>query len=255
MHKHKESTLVVIHTSSDLERLRESGRVVALVHRELKKKIVPGITTLELEKIAEKIIISEKGMPAFKGYKGFPFCTCCSINEEIVHGFPSNRKLEEGDLISVDVGVLKDGFYGDAAFTVGVGKISREKNDLIEATENALNAAISVVRDGVTTGTIGRVIEEYSSNLGYSVVKNYVGHAIGKNLHENPSIYNYGRDIDGPKLKAGACICIEPMLCIGSADNHRLSDGWTVVTNDSSLSAHAEHQIIIHKDYAEVITI
>jgi methionyl aminopeptidase len=248
--------MITIHTASDLNKLRENGRIIALIHRELKNFIQPGITTMDIEKMAEELIYSEGAIPGFRGYKGYKFCTCISIDDEIVHGLPdNNRVLKDGALVSVDVGTYKENFFGDAAFTVGVGKISREKNDLIEATENALNAAISVVRDGVTTGTIGRVIEEYSSNLGYSVVKNYVGHAIGKNLHENPSIYNYGRDIDGPKLKAGCCICIEPMLCIGSSDNHRLSDGWTVVTNDNSLSAHAEHQIIIHKDYAETITV
>jgi len=247
--------LVVTHTSSDLYKLRESGRIVALVHKELQKLVAPGISTLELDSVAEKIILAEGGVPAFKGYRGFPFCTCCSTNEVIVHGFPNVRKLEDGDILSVDVGVLKDGFYGDAAFTVGVGSIDENKQDLIDVSQMALNGAILEAKEGVTTGTIGRVIESYATEYGYSVVKNYIGHGIGRDLHMEPAIHNFGRDIEGIKLKAGMCICIEPMLVDGPADNHRLSDGWTVVTDSGRLSCHVEHQVIIHKDHAEIITI
>jgi len=246
--------MLIIHTKSDLDKLRESGRIIALIHKELTKLVIPGITTLELDNVAEKIIKSEGGLPAFKGYKGFPSTICTSINEAIVHGIPSNRKLKEGDILSIDVGVLKDGLFGDAAITLGVGKIRKKGQELIDTSKNVLNAVIEVIKEGVTTGTIGKIIEEYSQIRGYTVVKNYTGHGIGKQLHMSPHIYNFGRDIDGVKLKAGACICVEPMLCIGSSNNHRLKDGWTVVTDDNSLSAHVEHQIIVHKDYAEVIT-
>ena len=247
--------MVVIHTSRDLDKLRESGRIVALVHQELTKIVVPGVSTLELDNFAEKLIRSENGLPAFKGYRGYPFSICCSVNEIIVHGFPNKKELKEGDIISLDVGVLKDSFYGDAAITLAVGKINETKQRLIDASKKALNAAISAAREGVTTGTIGRIIEEYSQSEGFTVVKNYIGHGIGKQLHMEPSIYNFGRDIEGVKLKSGMCICIEPMLCEGSAENHRLKDGWTVVTNDSKMSCHVEHQIIIHKNSAEIITI
>lgn len=246
--------MVVIHTSRDLDKLRESGRIVALVHEELQKIITPGISTLDLDNAAEKIILSEGGLPAFKGYKGYPFATCCSVNATIVHGFPNKYILKNGDIISVDVGVLKNNFYGDAAFTVGVGEINTEKKRLIDTARNALNAAILNVKEGVTTGTIGRIIEEHSQTEGFYVVRNYVGHGIGKQLHMEPAVYNFGRDIEGVKLKAGMCICIEPMLCVDSAENYRLKDGWTVVTKNGKLSAHVEHQVIVHKDGAEVIT-
>ena len=247
--------MVVTHTSSDLDKLRESGRIVALVHRELAELVVPGISTLELDSIAEKIILSEGGLPAFKGYRGFPFCTCCSTNEVIVHGFPTSKELVEGDLLSIDVGVYKNGFYGDAAFSTGVGTISVEKQELLDVSRMALNGAILEIKEGVTVGTIGRVIEAYALEYGFSVVKNYIGHGIGRDLHMDPPIFNFGRDIEGIKLKAGMCICIEPMLVDGPSDNHRLNDGWTVVTNSGKISCHVEHQVIIHKDCAEIITI
>mgnify|MGYP003583224173 CR=1 FL=1 len=247
--------MVVIHTSSDLDKLRECGRIVALVHKELTKLVAPGITTLELDNIAEKLITAEEGTPAFKGYRGFPFATCCSPNDVIVHGFPNRRKLEEGDILSLDLGVLKNGFYGDAAITVGVGSISDDRQQLIDASKKTLEAAISIAKEGVTTGTIGRIIEAQAAKYGYSVVKNYIGHGIGRELHMEPSVPNYGRDIEGVKLRSGMCICIEPMLLKGNADNYRLTDGWTVKTMSGEISTHVEHQVIIHKTHAEVITI
>lgn len=247
--------MVIIHTSSELDKLRESARIVALVHRELKDMIAVGITTMDLEVKTREIIYKERGLPAFIGYRGFPYALCCSLNDVIVHGFPDVRKLQEGDILGIDVGVLKNGCYGDAAFTIGVGKISKEDTALIKATEEALSNAVSVIREGVTTGTIGRIIEQHSLNKGYSVVREYGGHGIGVELHMEPSIPNYGRDIEGIKLKAGMCICVEPLLCIGSAKNHRLDDGWTVVTDDGFNAAHMEHQIIVHKEYGEIISI
>ncbi len=247
--------MVIVKTSSELERLRESARIVAVVHRELKKLIVPGITTLYLDDVTREIISQEGGVPGFLGYRGYGYAICASVNNTIVHGFPNVRKLEEGDIISIDVGVVKNSYFGDAAFTTGVGKISADAQDLIDTTRRALNSAILNVKEGTTTGTLGKVIEECASNEGYSVVKNYIGHGIGQDMHEDPPIFNYGRDVDGIKLKAGMCICIEPMLCIGGADNYRLNDGWSVVTNDGTLSAHEEHQVIVHKDYGEIISV
>lgn len=247
--------MVVVNTSSELAKLRESARIVAVVHRELKSLVEVGISTAELEAVAIEVIKQEGGVPAFMGYRGYPYALCCSLNNIVVHGFPDVRKLEEGDIIGIDVGVLKDGYYGDAAFTVGVGEISQEATDLIDTAWGALNEAISIVKEGTTTGMIGNLINSYASNKGYGVVTNYIGHGIGRELHEEPSVPNYGRDIDGTRLKSGMCICIEPMITTGSSKNHRLLDGWTVVTDDGSLAAHVEHQIIVHKEYGEIISI
>lgn len=247
--------MIIINTINEQIKLRENGRIVGVVHKELKKLIRPGITTLFLDKIAEEIIRSEGATPVFKGYKGYDFSTCISVNEEVVHGRPNaQRVLQDGDIVSVDVGTNKLGYCGDACFTIGVGVISRKAESLLKATKGALNAAISVVKEGVTTGMIGSIIEAYAANKGFSVIKEYGGHSIGRELHMDPFVPNYGRPIEGQKLKAGCCICIEPILCLGSPVNHRLKDGWTVVTDDKSLSAHEEHQIIVHKDYAEIIT-
>ncbi len=252
----------IINTISEQDKLRENGRIVALVHQELKKIIKAGITTLEIDKVAEKVIRAEGALPAFKNYKGFPFCCCISVNEVIVHGYPNDKPLKSGDLITVDVGTYKEGFYGDAAFTVIVddskfilpSKDIKIKRKLIKISELALDMAINYIKDGVTTGTIGCIIEATAQQFGFSVIRNYVGHGIARNLHEDPAIYNYGRPGKGVKLKTGMCICIEPMLVVGSPDNHRLEDGWGVVTNDGSLSAHVEHQVIVHKDRGEIIT-
>jgi methionyl aminopeptidase len=247
--------MVIVHTNSALNKLRESARIVALVHRVLKELIGVGVTTAELEAVTRALIKQEGGVPAFMGYKGYPYALCCSLNDIVVHGFPDVQKLEEGDIIGIDVGVLKDGYYGDAAFTTGVGEISNEAAKLIDTAWGALNAAISNVKEGTTTGMLGNIIDSYASSRGYGVVKNYCGHGIGKELHMEPNIPNYGRKIDGIKLKAGMCICIEPMITMGKADNHRLSDGWTVVTDDGSLACHVEHQIIVHKDHGEIISV
>ncbi|RLD07549.1 MAG: type I methionyl aminopeptidase [Chloroflexota bacterium] len=247
--------MVVVKTSSELELLRESARIVALVHEELKKRILPGITTAELEELTEEIIKQEGGVPAFKGYQGYPYAICTSLNNVIVHGFPDARKLEEGDIIGIDVGVLKNGYYGDAGFTMGVGNISPEADKLIETSWLALNNALVAVQEGTTVGTLGRIINQTAQSEGFSVIKNYSGHGIGREMHEKPPIPNYGRDVDGIRLKVGMCICIEPMLCAGKADNHRLQDGWAVVTDDGSLACHVEHQIIVHKNYGEIISV
>ena len=246
--------MVIVHTSTALDKLRESARIVAVVHRELKRRIVTGVTTVELEEVTKEIIKQAGGKPAFLGYRGYPYAICTSLNNVIVHGFPDDRELEEGDIIGVDVGVVKDGYYGDAGFTVGVGNISDEAKGLIETAWECLNDAILAVSEGTTTGTIGNIINQHASNKGYSVVKNYIGHGIGREMHEEPAIPNYGREADGIRLKAGMCICIEPMLCVGRSENHRLTDGWTVVTDDGSLAAHVEHQVIVHKNYGEIIT-
>lgn len=244
----------IVHTSSGLVKLRESGRVVRLVHNELKKIIAPGVTTLELEEVAEEIIAKEGGVPSFKGYRGFPHSICASINEEIVHGFPSNRKLNHGDVLTIDVGVFKEGYHGDAAFMELVGcPISVDDVSLVLASRICLNKAIEHLKEGVTLGSVGNIIESNAKFFGFDVVKNYCGHFIGKELHEIPQVLNFGRDEEGLVLKSGMCLCIEPMLVSNDAANHRLEDGWTVVTDNGNKASHVEAQVIIHKDHCEVI--
>ena len=249
--------MIIVKTSEEISKIRESSRIVALVHSELKKIIKPGINTLQLEILAEEIIKDNDAVPSFKGYKGYKHSICASLNEEIVHGFPSERILQEGDLLSVDVGVYKEGYHGDAAFTVYVGDSHYNLTQVhtINSVNGCLQKGIDVAREGNNTGEIGEAIEKWASTMGFNVVRNYIGHGIGKDLHEYPPIYNYGNTAEGVKLKAGMTICIEPMIVAGNADNEVLEDGWTIVTKDRSLSAHAEHTILITKDQPEILTI
>ena len=247
--------MVIIKTSEEISKVRESSRIVAEVHSELKKIIQPGITTLQLEKLSEEIIKDNGGVPSFKGYRNYPHSICASLNNEIVHGFPNDKILGGDDLLSVDVGVLKGGYHGDAAFTVPVGEPNIIQLHLIEAAKKCLNNWIGIAREGISTGEIGAVIERTAKEMGVDVVKNYIGHGIGRELHEYPPIYSYGNMSEGVKLKAGMTICIEPMVVAGCADNEVLEDGWTVVTKDRSLSAHAEHTILITTDQPEILTI
>ncbi len=248
--------MVIVHTSSELNKLRESARIVALVHSELKKIIVPGITTKYLEEVAIEIIAQEKGVPAFLGYKGYPSAICTSLNNEIVHGIPSDKRvLEFGDILSVDVGAIASGgYYGDACFTVVVGGYTCKEDELLVDTSYAcLKAAVSIIKDGVTTGMIGNIIERTAYYKGFDVVRNYMGHGISKELHCKPGICNFGKKSNGVRLLSNCCVCIEPMLVYRDASNHRLSDGWTVVTDNSHKAAHVEAQIIIKHDGCEVI--
>ena len=247
--------LGMVKTSGQLELIRESGSIVGEIHRELKKLIEPGIKTKVLESVAEEIIYSRGATPSFKGYRGYPYCTCISPNSTIVHGFPGEYILREGDVLSVDVGAFKH-LHGDAAFTVIVGEPnSKEDILLVETTERCLKKAIDIAKEGTTTGAIGNIIETTAKAKGFDVVRNFVGHGIGRELHEEPSIYNYGKIESGLMLKAGMVICIEPMITVGKATNTIGDDGWTVTTKDGKNAAHVEHQIIIHKDFAEIITI
>ena len=246
----------MVHTASSLDCLRENGRIVAKVHRELKKLIKPGISTMFLEDTAKEIIYGERAVPGFLGYKGYGYATCISLNEEIVHGAPSHtRFLEEGDLISIDVGTYLDGFFGDAARSWIVGQPKNEEDvTLLRATRECLNRAIQRAKSGITVGTLGEVIERHATKFGFYVVKNYIGHGIGRSLHMFPAVYNYKSDDEGIILKEGMVIAIEPMLVLDCADNYVLDNGWTVVTANGKNSAHEEHTVVIHKDYAEIIT-
>jgi methionyl aminopeptidase len=245
----------VIHTSSNLKLLRDSASIVGKIHKELKKVVVPGIQTKELDSLAEEIIYSSNYLPAFKGYRGYPYTTCISVNNTIVHGFPSNYILRDGDVLSIDVGAYRT-FYGDAAFTMIVGEANNKIDTLlVKTTESCLMKAIGIAKEGTTVGAIGNIIETTANIKGFDVVKNFVGHGIGRRLHEFPQIQNYGKLEEGLVLKSGMCICIEPMLVYDNADNTTLSNEWAVVASNGNNAAHFEHQIIIHKDKAEIISI
>ena len=250
---------ITIKSSREIDLMREAGQVVAKTKLAIKDAIQPGISTKELDIIAEREIKKLGAIPSFKGYKAggnipFPSTICVSINEEIVHGIPNNRVINNGDIVSVDVGAIVGGYHGDSAFTIGVGTIVDESQLLIESTNIALQKGISIVKDGVRVGDISCAIQGYSEGLGYSVVKQYVGHGIGQELHEEPQIPNYGKKGLGPILLSGMVIAIEPMLTIGKSDTMLLDDGWTVSTADGSLSAHFEETVAITSSGSEILT-
>jgi len=219
-----------------------------LILDELRKLVKPGVTTIELDQFAEKLIRNHDCTPAFKGYRNYPACLCASVNDQIVHGIPSTRKLLEGDILSLDLGVKLDGFYGDAAITVPVGEISAESQKLITITEQALYFGIEKARSGNRLSDISHVIQTWVENHGFSVVRDFVGHGIGKNLHEEPQIPNFGKPGFGPRLRKGMVFALEPMVNVGSHQVSVLDDGWTAVTTDGSLSAHFEHTIAVTDD-------
>ena len=245
---------MTIKSSKELDLMRESGQIVAETKILLAEAIQPGLTTAELDRIAENEIRKRGGVPSFKGYLGFPATICSSFNEEIVHGIPSNRCMNEGDLISIDIGAIVGGFHSDTAFTAGVGDITDKAQCLIEATEKALRLGIAQVKPGARIGDISSAIQEYSEGLGYGVVRQYVGHGIGRSLHEDPQVPNYGSPGKGPILRQGMTIAIEPMLNMGSWETETMSDGWTVVTADRQLSAHFEDTVAITNAGVEVFT-
>ena len=239
--------------------MRQAGKVVAEAKAHVKEAVKPGITTGELDSIAEEVIRKMGATPSFKGYAAggpIPFTgtICASINEEIVHGIPGSRKLKEGDIFSIDVGAIVKGFHGDSAFTVGVGDISDEAQRLIDATREALKQGIQQATAGSRIGDIGHAVEKYAEAQGYSVVRKYVGHGIGRALHEDPQVPNYGRPGRGHLIKKGMTLAIEPMLNIGTHETVQLDDGWTVITADRELSAHFEDTIAETAEGAEVLT-
>jgi len=247
-------TIGIRYTQSEISKIRHSNFIVATVHQKLKELIQVGITTEELDREAETVIEQLGGKPAFKGYKGFPYATCISVNDTIVHGFPSKYLLKEGDLVSVDVGAVKSGHFGDSCFSVVVGE-NDEALRLVASAYDCLFSAISILKDGVTTGDIGSVIESTASNSGYDVVRDFVGHGIGCILHDLPHIKNYGKPKFGFTLKEGMVICIEPMLTIGSAESYKDKNGWEVRTKDGKLAAHVEHCVLITKNGYEILSL
>jgi methionyl aminopeptidase len=235
--------------------MRKAGQVVARMISAIKAAVEPGMTTKELDTVAAKELKRQGAKPAFLGYMGFPATICTSVNEQIVHGIPSGRVLKEGDLVKVDVGAVVDGLYGDSAVTLPVGQVSDEAIKLMEATKGSLDAAIAVVKAGNRLGDIGAAVQEYAESRGYGVVREYVGHGIGRKLHEEPQIPNYGVAGRGALLHAGMVIAIEPMVNIGTWRTRALEDGWTVVTADGKLSAHFEHTMAVGEDGAEILTL
>ena len=239
--------------------MRQAGKIVAEAKAHVMEAVKPGVTTRELDRIAENVIRKMGAVPSFKGYAAggpIPFTgtICASINEEIVHGIPGRRKLKEGDIFSVDVGAIVKGFHGDSAFTVGVGDISDEAQRLIDHTREALKRGIAQATHGARIGDIGSAVQKYAEGQGYSVVRKYVGHGIGRALHEDPQVPNYGRPGRGVLMRKGMTIAIEPMLNIGTDETEQLDDGWTVVTADGELSAHFEDTIAITREGAEILT-
>ncbi len=245
---------ITIKSNKDLDLMREAGLVVASAKRKMAEAVEPGITTKDLDKIAETEIRNHGATPSFKGYLGFPASACVSVNEEIVHGIPGSRVLRDGDIVSIDVGAIVGGLHGDSAFTVGVGQISEEAQRLIEATRESLLAGIERAKVGARIGEISAAVQSYAEERGYGVVRKYVGHGIGWAMHEDPQVPNYGTPNKGPVLRKGMAICIEPMLNVGTYDTIELEDGWTVVTADGELSAHFEDTIAITEDGPEVLT-
>ena len=247
---------MIIHKSpEELDRMRRAGRIVASTIEKVTSSVRPGITTRDLDAIAEAHIRKAGATPSFKGYRGFPASICSSLNEEVVHGIPGDRKLLEGDVLSLDFGAICDGYHADAAVTMFVGEPpSNEAEKLVRVTEEALEAGISQVRPGGHLSDISHAVEQVVTGAGFAVVREYVGHGIGRDLHEDPQIPNYGPPGRGPVLKPGLVLAIEPMVNIGDWPTRVLADGWTVVTADGSLSAHFEHTVAVTDDGHEVLT-
>lgn len=243
--------MISLKSPREIEIMRRANLIVAEVLQELKRRIAPGVTTLELDAVAEEITLKRNAVPAFKGYsvggRVFPRSLCVSVNEEIVHGIPSNRALKEGDIVGLDYGVIYEGFYGDSAVTVGVGKISEEAERLMKVTERSLYDGINQLHEGRRLGDLGAAVQKTAESAGYSVVRAFVGHGIGKRLHEEPPVPNYGEPDRGLRLKEGMVLAIEPMVNIGSHEVEIKADGWTAVTKDGSLAAHFEHSVAVTK--------
>ena len=244
--------MISLKSPREIDIMRRANVVVAEVLHELKQKVAPGVTTLELDALAEDLTLRKHAIPAFKGYsvagRVFPRCLCVSVNEEIVHGIPSTRALREGDIVGLDYGVIYEGFYGDAAVTVGVGKVSDEARRLMQVTEQALYKGIEQLYAGKRLGDLGFAVQQAAEVAGYSVVRAFVGHGIGKKLHEEPPVPNYGEPDRGLRLKEGMVLAIEPMVNAGGYEVEIKEDGWTAVTKDGSLAAHFEHSVAVTKD-------
>lgn len=246
--------MITIKSRSELEVMREAGRIVALTHQVLAKLIKPGVTTKDIDEAAETFIRSKGAIPSFKGYGGFSGSICASVNEELVHGIPGKRILQEGDIISVDIGAQFQGYHGDSAWTYAVGKISAEDQKLMTVTEESLFKGLDKAVPGARLSDISHAIQIHAEAAGFTIVREYVGHGIGRNLHEDPQIPNYGPPNRGPRLKPGMVLAIEPMVNAGERYVRTLEDNWTVITVDGKKCAHYEHTIAITDDGYEILT-
>jgi len=246
--------MITIKSPEEIKIIAEGGKILAKIIKDLEKKVRPGITTKELNRVAETLILKSGGKPSFKGYEGYPASLCTSVNEEIVHAIPSQRKLKEGDILSLDLGMLYKGFHTDMAVTLSVGKISPENQRLIRITKKALKRGIKKVRPGNTFGDIGNTIQRYVESQGFNVVRELCGHGIGREIHEEPQILNYGKRHTGPKIKEGMVICLEPMVTVGGWEIRKSKDGYGYKTADGSLSCHFEHTIAVTQNGAKILT-
>ena len=247
--------MITCRSAEELVKLRASNQLVARILAELRRLVVPGATTAQIDAEAERLVREAGAQPAFKGYRGFPATICASRNHEVVHGIPSATPLVEGDILSIDMGVKLDGYYGDSAVTVGVGAISAEAQRLLEVTEASLYRGIDAVKPGARVSDIGQAVQSYVEAQGFTVVREFVGHGIGTKLHEEPQIPNYGPAGRGPRLAEGMVLAIEPMVNAGRPGVRVLSDGWTAVTVDGKLSAHFEHTVAVTADGVEILTL
>lgn len=246
--------MIFLKSPGEIEKMARSGRIVADVLEALKDVVKIGLTTKEIEDFADERIRALGGIPAFKGYRGYPASVCTSVNEQVVHGIPSTRVLKDGDIVSIDIGVLLDGFYGDAAITVPIGTVDREAAELIRATEEALYLGIQSAVEGNRLYDISGAIQRHVEENGFSIVRLFVGHGIGRELHEEPQVPNYGVPGQGPRLKRGMTLAIEPMVNAGSHEVIILDDGWTAVTKDGKKSAHFEHTVLVTSDKPRILT-
>lgn len=248
--------MITIKKPAEFAKMRRAGKVVARIHEALREAAAPGVRLTDLEAIAARIIRDGNTRPSFLNYHGtYPATTCLSVNEQIVHGIPGERRLEEGDILGVDAGAIYEGWHADGAITFAIGEVPDKVTTLLETTERALSEAIALVRPGGRLGDIGALISGIAAEQGYGVVREYTGHGIGRHMHEEPQVLNYGRSGTGMKLRAGMAICIEPMFNLGGDETRTLDDGWTVVTADGTLSAHFEHTIAVTPDGPEVLTV
>lgn len=247
--------MIIAKSAKDLDKMRDVGELIAEVREALRKMVAPGITTMELNRAAEKMIRDAGAIPTFIGYHGFPFAICASVNEAIVHGFSNDIPLKEGDIVSLDMAATYNGFVGDTAFTAPVGKITDELKQLIRVTEECLELGIQQCYPNKRVGDIGWAVQQHAEKYGYGIVRDYTGHGIGRKMHEAPQIANYGRAGTKERIRAGYCFAIEPMINLGTHETKTLADKWTVITLDGKPSAHAEHSIAVTADGPEILTL
>ena len=247
--------MIVRRSHAEIAKLRRANQLVGTVLAALRAMVAPGVTTQEIDAAAEAMVLEAGGTPAFKGYHGYPATVCASVNEQVVHGIPSRRPLAAGDILSLDMGAVLDGYYGDSAVTVPVGEVSAQAKELLRVTEEALFRGIDAVRPGARVSDIGAAVQQHVEASGFSVVREFVGHGIGAKLHEEPQIPNYGAPGRGPRLAEGMVLAIEPMVNVGKPAVKVLGDGWTAVTKDGSLSAHFEHTVVVTRSGCEILTL